>query len=113
MSTVWHFFAVRAPTPAGFRWYWQSEGAPMAVTSGPFDFYYDCLCDARRMGYTGPLPTASRLPLPRLPGGHAETALTPPGASSRRSRDDLVMQVKAVSSVEVERRRHRGRVRVS
>src|SRR5688572_10755200 len=61
MHTPWLFFAIAATTPSGFTWQWQKK-ADRTLTSGHFDFYFDCVADARANGYTGPLPTGPKVP---------------------------------------------------
>jgi hypothetical protein len=43
------------------------------VTSAPFDFYFDCVSDARENGYTGPMPAGPKLPLDPLVTGPVTT----------------------------------------
>ena len=66
MDTQWHFFATVASAPPGFTWQWQKK-ADHTVTSRPFNFYFDCVTDARANGYIGPLPPGPKVPLRCLP----------------------------------------------
>ena len=69
MHTSWQFHAVRADNAFGFKWYWQRRYADgsSSQTEMPFDYYYDCIEDARRHGYRGPLPAGPQVALLRLP----------------------------------------------
>ena len=70
MSLRWYFHAVRAANAFGFTWHWRCD-SPDGSTAGsrlPFDYYYDCVEDARRQGYRGPLPPGPKVALSRLPG---------------------------------------------
>ena len=114
MTTSWHFFAVSAATQTGFAWQWQKKrDNKEPVTSASFDFYFDCISDARANGYAGPLPAGPKVPLQRLPVGPLETpgvlaALPPKGRSGQG-----VMTVTAVSPLDVKRRSSNGRSRVN
>ena len=84
----WEFFAVRAARPSGFTWQWQKQGTRVPATSAPFDYYFDCISDARGKGYAGPLPAGPKLPLKFLPTGPIETqrvlaSLPPKGLRKR------------------------------
>jgi hypothetical protein len=41
---------VAARTPHGFRWVWRREDG-LAQSRRAFDFFYDCVADARASGY--------------------------------------------------------------
>jgi len=73
VTTSWQFFAVSAPTRSGFTWHWHRIGTGAPVTSVPFNFYFDCVSDARKKGYAGQLPTGPKVPLPRLPTAPVRT----------------------------------------
>jgi hypothetical protein len=111
LATSWHFFAVRAHTASGFTWQWQKQGATVPVTSSPFDFYFDCVSNARENGYDGPLPAGPKAPLQRLPIAPTKTgrvsAPLPPSASN------VVMTVTEVSADDVKRRATDRRSRVT
>ena len=87
MHTPWLFLAIAAKTPTGFTWQWQKVADP-TLTSRHFDFYFDCVADARANGYTGPLPPGPKVALRGLPDmpapAKALSTLTRP--SSTRSR---------------------------
>ena len=71
MSPRWYFHAVCATNAFGFTWHWQCR-RPNGSTSRskvPFEYYYDCIEDARRQGYRGPLPAGPKVALSRLPDG--------------------------------------------
>ena len=100
--TTWHFLAVRAITPFGFTWQWQKQNTKAVVTSVPFDFYFDCVADARDKGYAGPLPTAPKVPFPRLPN------VTPgmkvmAGLAPKTKPASLVMTVRAMTAAKQKR----------
>lgn len=105
MPKSWHFFAVRAATPSGFRWQWQKQGTPVIVTSVPFDYYFDCISNARDNGYAGPPPGGPKVPLQHLPTGQIEAKTRSPPPSH-----NVVMNVTAVSAGDVKKRRTRERV---
>ena len=107
MRTSWHFIAVRADTPSGFTWHWQKQGNKAPVTSAPFAYYFDCVSDARRKGYIGPLPTGPRTPIERLPGAAVE------GDSLHPESHSIVMSVTGVSAADVKRRRACARSRAT
>ena len=69
MSPGWYFHAVRATNAFGFTWHWQCRRADGSIFRSrvPFDYYYDCIEDARKQGYRGPLPPGPRVALRRLP----------------------------------------------
>ncbi|MGZ5175056.1 MAG: hypothetical protein ACXWIS_12805 [Burkholderiales bacterium] len=69
MSISWYFHAVRARNAFGFRWYWQKRGTGAAPSqqSTPFNYYYDCIEDARKHGFRGPLPAGPKVARARLP----------------------------------------------
>lgn len=69
MSTSWYFHAVRARNAFGFCWYWQKRGTagPVSKQSTPFDYYYDCVENARKHGFRGPLPAGPKVARARLP----------------------------------------------
>ena len=86
MQTTWHFFAVRASTPSGFTWQWQKERRDSGlVTSELFDFYFDCVSDARENGYYGPLPSGPKVPLSRAPARAARTKRAPAAGAGVRA----------------------------
>ena len=99
---TWHFLAVRAATPFGFTWQWQKQNGKTVVTSVPFDFYFDCVSDARDNGYAGPLPAAPKVPFPRLPevtpGMKVMAALAPKAKPT-----NLVMTVRALAATQKRR----------
>lgn len=68
MSTSWYFHAVCATNEFGFRWLWQFRRADGSSSESkvPFDYYYDCIEDARKHGFRGPFPAGSKVPLSRL-----------------------------------------------
>jgi len=99
MRTSWHFIAVRAATPSGFTWHWQKQGPKVPVTSAPFAFYFDCVCDARDKGYSGPLPPGPRTPIEQLPNG-LDSARVP----QSQNPDSAVMTLTPVSASEKKRR---------
>ena len=109
MSASWKFFAVSAPTASGFTWQWEKRGPEEILMGAPFSFYFDCVSDARKNGYAGPLPAGPKVPLAHLPIGRIE----PVGASSalpvQRSAEKVVMTVTAVSAADSTNRRSRGR----
>jgi hypothetical protein len=79
MTTSWHFFAVRAVNSFGFGWQWRKQSSKAATTSLPFDFYFDCVSDARGHGYAGPLPPAPKIPVSKT------IAVRVPAAGSTKS----------------------------
>ncbi len=105
VTTSWQFFAIRATTRSGFTWHWYRMGTGAPVTSGPFDFYFDCVSDARKKGYAGRLPAGPKVPLARLPTAPVRTIRVsavvrpevPPGAEG--------MTVTPVSAIDVRKRR--------
>jgi hypothetical protein len=108
MTESWHFFAVRAARPSGFTWQWQKQGARVLVTSAPFDFYFDCVSDARDKGYAGPLPAGPKVPLQRLPTGAIEAKRVSAALLPRSH--NVVMTVTAVSAGDVKKRRTSERI---
>ena len=67
-AAIWSFYAVSARTATGLAWYWQSRRRDgSASRSIAFDYYYDCITDARKHGYRGALPRGPSAPLKRLP----------------------------------------------
>jgi hypothetical protein len=108
MTKSWHFFAVRAATPSGFRWHWQKQGAKVPVTSIAFEFYFDCISNARDKGYAGPLPAGPKAPLQHLPTGPIDTQRAP--VALPPSSNNFVMTVTAVSALDVRKRRTSERV---
>ncbi|MGZ9013837.1 MAG: hypothetical protein ACXW2L_16435 [Burkholderiales bacterium] len=101
MPKSWHFFAVRAATPSGFRWQWQKQGTTVIV-SAPFDYYFDCISNARDKGYAGPPPAGPNVPLQHLPTGRSKRTRISRAASTSH---DVVMTVAAVSAGDVKQRR--------
>ena len=78
MRSRWCFHAVCATNVFGFTWHWQCR-RPDGSTSRsrvPFAYYYDCIEDARKQGYRGPLPAGPKVALSHLPGGSG----APPGS---------------------------------
>ena len=76
MRSRWCFHAVCATNAFGFTWHWQCR-RPDGSTSRsrvPFDYYYDCIEDARKQGYRGPLPPGPKVALSALPGGSGGAA---------------------------------------
>lgn len=69
MSTSWYFHAVRATNEFGFTWRWQRGGAggSLSECGAPFSYYYDCIEDARKHGFRGPLPAGPKVALDCLP----------------------------------------------
>ena len=104
--TTWQFMTVRAVTPFGFTWQWQKQDERTVVTSVPFDFYFDCVSDARDNGYAGPLPAGAKVPFPRLPevtpGMKVMAALAPKAKAA-----NLVMAVRALTATRQKRRASR------
>lgn len=51
----WKFVAVTAKGAAGFAWQWQKveEGRAVKESTKCFDYYYECVQDARTHGYDG------------------------------------------------------------
>ena len=81
-QTRWQIFAVIAKTPSGFKWQWRRLGGTSAATSVMFDFYFDCITNARTHGYAGPLVVGPNVPLVRsaadlTPGGDLAMKVTP------------------------------------
>jgi hypothetical protein len=111
MTTSWHFFAVGDGESAGFRWHWQKRCAKVFETSAAFDFYFDCVSDARAHGYTGALPAGPKVPLRRLPGAPAKGGRA--SAARRSGSSDALMSVRAVSAADVRKRRSRNHSGVS
>ena len=101
--TTWQFIAVRAVTPFGFTWQWQRQDGKTIVTSVAFDFYFDCVSDARDNGYAGLLPAGAKVPFPRLPdvtpGMKVIAALAPKAKPA-----NLVMSVRALTAARQKRR---------
>ncbi len=100
MKSSWEFFAIVAATPCGFTWRWRKLGAKAPVTSAVFDFYFDCISNARRNGYTGALPPGPKVPLDRLPDGPVKTG----HVSAPLSKDGsakLVMTLAPIAGVRV------------
>ena len=48
-----HIVSVKAGAPNGFRWRWTSDDGTKSTTS--FEYYYECVADARDAGYDVPL----------------------------------------------------------
>src|SRR5215212_2812347 len=104
MTRTWHFFAVRAATTFGFVWQWQKQKGNVIVTSSPFDFYFDCISDARVNGYTGRLPAATKAPLERSPSLRPATKHISPAVSAAEPPNDT-MRVISVSPTSRQKRR--------
>ena len=115
MKDSWNFFAVLGSIPSEFKWQWQKQAAvraaAAAVTSPPFDFYFDCVSDARANGYAGPLPPGPRAACEQLPFNPAggRRALAPQSAKS----NNVMMTVSAMPVLDVKARRTRKRSRVT
>ena len=75
MATSWYFYALRADNACGFTWHWrrQRQSSPL-LHSGPFDYYYDCIADARKRGYRGAFPAGPRRPVKSLPATREENS---------------------------------------
>ena len=101
----WHFFAVLAPLPCGFGWQWQKQGTGAPVTSLLFDFYFECISDARANGYDGPLPPGPKVALPQMPFDPAQTGRLSAALSPKSK--NVVMAVTAVSASNAKARRTR------
>jgi hypothetical protein len=108
MIESWTFFAIRAAKPSGFTWQWQKRDDRVLVTSEPFDFYFDCVFNARNKGYAGALPAGPRVPLDQLPKATVRTkrisAAVPPAIHSR----PRAMTTTPISTVGVPKRRPRA-----
>ena len=91
MATSWYFYAVRADNACGFTWHWRRHRQSSPVLhSGPFDYYYDCIADARKRGYRGAFPAGPRRALKRVPGGREA------GSAPTERLDITVQKVKSV-----------------
>ena len=101
MTISWQFFAILAATPRGFTWHWQRQGTK-TVTSAAFDFYFDCISDARRHGYRGELPPGPHAALERLP---TSRAMTEHVLAPEKSATPLMITVSGMSSQAGKRRR--------
>ena len=111
MNTPWHFFAIVAKTSNGFTWQWQKNENP-TLTSRHFDFYFDCVADARANGYDGPLPAGPRAPLHRPPDTIANTKVLPMTAlSSHTRRAPVVMAARPGSNTGSKRKAAASRMR--
>ena len=53
MKRMAHIASVKAGAPHGFRWRWTSDDGKQSATS--FEYYYECVADARGAGYDVPL----------------------------------------------------------
>ena len=113
MTTSWRFFAVRARTPSGFKWQWQKKVSAAAVTSPPFDFYFDCVSNARDNGYAGPLPSGPKAPLERLPTLPIDMQRHLLAAPLEGPSGAIALTVTAVPAVETKQRRLRASSRVT
>lgn len=107
----WSFFAVSGTLPSEFRWQWQKQGAAPAVTSPLFDFYFDCISDARANGYAGPLPPGPRAARAQLPFAPAQAGRAPAPQSAKSN--NVMMTVSAMPAVDVKARRTHSRYRVT
>jgi len=108
MNTPWHFFAIAATSAPGFTWQWQKR-ANRTLTSGHFDFYFDCVSDARANGYTGPLPSGPKVPLDRLPDLPVQaTALSAMPQPSRTRSGPTVITISPMSKAEIGKRKPAG-----
>jgi hypothetical protein len=85
MSPKWSFHAVCATNAFGFTWNWQCcrPDGSTSKSRVPFDYYYDCIEDARKLGYRGPLPAGPSVALGSLPGGSGAPP-EPPGVLTVR-----------------------------
>ena len=111
VKTSWNFFAVLGAIPSEFKWQWQKQGGGPVVTSPPFDFYFDCITDARVYGYAGPLPPGAKVARQQLPFDPAETGRALAALSAKSN--NIVMTVKAIPAVDVKTGRTRDRSPVS
>lgn len=107
----WNFFAVLGALPAEFKWQWQKQGAGPPVTSPPFDFYFDCISDARVYGYAGPLPPGTKVA--RQPLQFDPTEMGRALAALAAKSNNVVMTVSPIPAVDVKARRTRDRSPVS
>jgi hypothetical protein len=111
MTTSWQFFAVSDAASTGFSWHWQKRGAKVFRTSAAFDFYFDCVADARAHGYVGALPAGPKVPLQHLPVAPIKEG--PATAARRPGSTGVVVTVTAVSAAGVRKRRARSHSGVS
>jgi len=59
----WKILPVKSGTPAGFKWFWRktsADGATVVESKVQFDYYYDCVTDAKAHGYEPPAPERLR-----------------------------------------------------
>src|SRR5687767_2213921 len=107
MDTPWRFFAIVTTSPPGFTWQWQKKADP-TVTSRHFNFYFDCVADARATGYIGRRPPGPKGPLRCVPhdpdGAKAAWAAV---RSSARSQAVTLPQV-PMSEPKIARRKAAG-----
>jgi hypothetical protein len=103
MALSWQFFAVHATTSSGFTWQWHKQGTAGAALSAPFDFYFDCVSDARRRGYAGPLPAGPKVPVLHLPVDAIDTRVASTVPPSK-GHDGVMMSVKAISAIDARTR---------
>src|SRR5687767_15107217 len=107
MDTPWCFFAIVTTSPPGFTWQRQKKADP-TVTSRHFNFYFDCVADARANGYIGPLPPGPKVPLRCLPHDPDEAkAASTAVRSSARSKAVTMPQV-PMSKTKIAKRKAAG-----
>lgn len=53
MKTKWEIIPVKSDGPIGYKWRWirTTNTKVVEVSKKRFDYYYDCVTDARRHGY--------------------------------------------------------------
>jgi hypothetical protein len=106
MTKTWQFFAVDANTQTGFTWQWRNEDACAQTTSLVFNFYFDCVSDARLNGYAGPLPQGPKVALEQMPkAGDGSRSAAP---AVRVTSPGRGITLTAMSPLDVRKRRTRA-----
>ncbi len=55
MKAQWKILSVKSNAPIGYKWRWikSRDGKIVEDCGEGFDYYYDCLVDARKHGFHG------------------------------------------------------------
>lgn len=59
----WKIVPVKSGTLTGLKWHWEktsADGATVVESAAQFDYYYDCVTDAKAHGYVPPPPERLR-----------------------------------------------------
>jgi len=60
---AWQIVPVESKNEVGYAWQWKREdgkGKTSRVSDGVYDYYYDCVMDAKKHGYDPDVPRRLR-----------------------------------------------------